>query len=148
MKKLIALLLAVGTLMGAMTQANARDDRDDRDDRTRGGSGRLHDGPSIIRIEVGDDRDDRDMLRRLRRLEQAVRELQNKVYQLEEGPRLETITTCRVKFFSVGNVEAEGRSLGEAQMNTLNECKRRGGGIFCKLDEIKAENCFTSERRI
>jgi hypothetical protein len=40
----------------------------------------------VIRIEIGSDsdRDTRAMVRRIARLEQAVRDLQNRVYQLED----------------------------------------------------------------
>lgn len=65
--KILSLFFILTTLLTATAEAQSR-----RDNRS----------PSI-RIEIGDDRDDREMLRRVHRLERAVRELQEKVYQLE-----------------------------------------------------------------
>lgn len=134
MKQIIALMLAVGTLLSAVAHANER--RGDLRDR---------DGRAIVRIEIGDDRDDRDMLRRVRRLEQAVRDLQNQVYQLQDAPRTITTNVCSGNFFSAGTFTGKAESRIEAISIVIAKCQRAGGGIFCKERDVR---CETVEERL
>lgn len=134
MKQIIALLLAVGTLLSAVAHANER--RADLRDR---------EGRSIVRIEIGDDRDDRDMLRRVRRLEQAVRDLQTQVYQLQDAPRTVTMNVCSGNFFSAGTFVGKAESRIEAMAIVIAKCQRAGGGIFCKERDVR---CDTIEERL
>lgn len=99
----------------------------------------LRDGRRIIRIDVGDDRDERDMLRRVRRLEQAVRDLQEQVYQLQAAPVRTTSHVCSATVFSIGMVIGRGPTQTEARASAMQECERRGGSIFCRPDELRCE---------
>lgn len=107
--------------------------------RVRNGSIDLGNGRSTIRIEIGDDRDDREMLRRVRNLERAVRDLQDQVYQLQSQPRTITLHVCRGTFFSVGTLVSKAISRAEAIASIMTECEDKDGGIFCKERDIKCE---------
>lgn len=98
----------------------------------------IRDGRTIIRINVGDDRDERDLLRRVHRLEQAVRDLQDKIYELNSSRE---IKVCSGDFFTIGTVIAKAPSELEARAIVMTNCQRKGGGIFCKEKDIK---CTTS----
>lgn len=85
-KTLIVSLLAL--VAGIMT-TQARD---------RDGSITLRDGRSVVRISIGDeDRNERVMVRRIRRLEEAVRDLQDTVYDLQTQTPVENKYVCGVK---------------------------------------------------
>lgn len=112
--------------------------------RVRNGSIDLGNGRSTIRIEIGDDRDDREMLRRVRNLERAVRDLQDQVYQLQAQPRTITLNVCSGNFFSVGTIIGKAESRIEAVASVMDQCNRRGGGIFCKERDVRCE--ITEER--
>jgi hypothetical protein len=133
MKFVVAMLLSLVTV-SAFAQS-----------RVRNGSIDLGNGRSTIRIEIGDDRDDREMLRRVRNLERAVRDLQDQVYQLQAQPRTITLNVCSGNFFSVGTIVGKAESRVEAVARVMDECNRRGGGIFCKERDVK---CEISEERI
>lgn len=92
-------------------------------DTYRDGRVGTNDGGTIIRIEVGNDResDTRETSKRIARLERAVRELQNRVYDLEDDQRPQTrevkIYTCAVTtsfdgtFIGKATTELEARSI-------------------------------------
>lgn len=109
------------------------------------GSITLRDGGSVVRINVGreDDRDSRSMAIRLRRLESAVRELQNRVYELEDEGRGREVTvhTCSLPTSFEGTFIGKGSTRVEARANAVNACER-GGGFPCSESRIKA--CETS----
>lgn len=90
------------------------------------GSVVLRDGRTILRINVGDDRDDRDSLIRIRRLEQAVRDLQDQVYQLQTAPRRESYVVCSGEFFVAGTMSARGNTETEARANLSSACQSKG----------------------
>lgn len=147
MKKIISLVLVLSVVLSSLS-AFAQSRRDDRrDDRQGSGTVVLRDGRSIVRIEVGDDRDDRDTLMRVRRLEQAVRDLQDKVYELQtnSAPRTQTVYVCSGDIFHVGFVMGKATSRTEAKAIALRQCQTKGGGIFCKESEI---SCEQTEERI
>lgn len=123
MKKVIFLALALVTLAGA-AQAQVR------------GRGPM---TNIVRIEIGDDRDDRDMLKRINRLERAVRDLQDKVYDLQSAPQKDEFV-CTGRFFSVDGirpVRSESKMIAIAEV--LEQCNRAGGSIFCKEEKVTCE---------
>jgi hypothetical protein len=125
MKKVILLALALMTLAGA-AQAQSRRD--------------IRNASSIVRIELGDDRDDREMLKRIVRLERAVRELQEKVYDLEATPVRVEGAICSAKFFKAGYIEATAAGMVQARAEVLRQCEKLDGGIFCDSKEIKCNN--------
>lgn len=122
MKHFILLALTLVTLIGT-AQAQRGPNRDSR--------------PSIVRIEVGDDRDDRDMLRRIHKLERAVNELQNKVYDLQSAPVKETGVYCMVNNFHAGIVEATAPTRLQAEAAIQIQFERKGKGIFYSARELK-----------
>lgn len=128
MKKLSFLFLALAMITGSVFAQ-----------RDMGGSINLRDGRTTVRINVGDDRDDRDMLMRIRRLEQAVRDLQDKVYDLQSAPRTQQVVVCSGDFFSVGMVMAKAPSEIEARGSVIAQCQAKNGGIFCKDRDIKCQ---------
>jgi len=134
MKKFILLALALLSL-SAVAQRRG----DDRD-----GSLTLRDGRNIMRIEIGDDRDDRDMLRRVRRLEQAVRDLQDQVYQLQStpvaAPRRHYVV-CSGTYFRAGPLSARANTETEARASLMSQCASRANQMFCgPLDgEVRCE---------
>ena len=131
MKKLLA-LLSVLIIASQSLVAFA-------DPGPRSGRLTLRDGRSIVRIEVGDERDDREMLRRIHRLESAVRDLQDQVYQLQTAPRTITRHVCSADFFTVGIVVGRGNTMIEAKAEAIRQCQVRGGNIFCKERELRCE---------
>lgn len=137
MKAFIVLALALVSL-SSFAQRGGRGDRE--------GSVTLGDGRNIVRIEVGDDRDDREMLRRVRRLEQAVREMQEQVYQLQSTPApRRSYVACSGQFFSVGTVSARGNTETEARGNLAQACEARGNhSMHC--DASGTRNSVRCER--
>jgi hypothetical protein len=120
MKKLVVLILALASLTAS---AQRRGDRD--------GSITLSDGRSIVRIDVGDERDEREMLRRVRRLEQAVRDLQDKVYQLQAAPARRSYFVCTGSFFVSGILTERGNTETEARAALAQRCQNRVHAMHC-----------------
>jgi hypothetical protein len=114
-------------------------------DNRNGGSLTLRDGRNIIRIEIGDDRDDREVLQRVRRLEQAVRDLQDQVYQISTTPRTRTVHTCGAEIFATGYVSGSGMTKIEAIENAMADCKKKDGGIFCSSDKLICETAVVRD---
>ena len=148
MKFIIIILLASMSLT-ALAQRHGND-RPRHD-----GSLTLRDGRSILRIDVGDDRDDRDMLRRVRRLEQAVRDLQDQVYQLQVAPPpppivvaapipRRTVYVCGGQFFTAGYLSARGYTESEARANLNSVCQRSGEGICITGSHNRNIRCETT----
>ena len=108
-------------------------------------------GRRIIRIEVGNERnnnDSREMGQRIMRLERAVRELQNKVYDLEETtPRSREVTviTCSLPTSFDGIFIGKASTETEARANAVNNCKR-SGAAFC--DDRYIRRCETSRETV
>ena len=144
MKNLLSLAFLMVALMSVSAFAQNRSDRNDN----RRNNVTLRDGRTILRIDIGDDRDDREMLMRVRRLEEAVRDLQDQVYQLAVTPRSRTVYTCSGDMFSIGQVSGSGQSVTEAVVNAMADCQRKNGGrssMFCKDKDL---TCFTREERM
>ena len=67
-----------------------------------GGNLTLGDGSNILRINIGDEKttDRKSMAKRMKRLERAVRDLQNRIYDLEDSDTTETpIWFCTAEAF-------------------------------------------------
>ena len=110
----------------------------------RGGRYTKNDGSTIIRIEVGSegDTDSRNMNRRMVQLERAVRELQNRVYDLEDDSRSQTrevrIFTCVIPTPFEGTFIGKGTTELEAKAEAAKACEK-SGSLSCNINRIK--NC-------
>jgi len=108
-------------------------------------SGRLtlSDGSNIFRISVGDERDQSadTMLKRIRNLEQAVGELQSKIYDLEREPAKPAqrmIFVCSmVSNFDKTYVD-EGDTELEARAAVIQKCTSAEAAMFCKKRPVCA----------
>lgn len=128
--KSLLVLLALTVSVTAM----AKDDR-------YSGSFTKNDGGTIIRIEVGSERDtdSRQMIKRMVQLERAVRELQNRVYDLEDDSRPQTreerVYTCVLStsfdltFIGKGSTEIEAKA-------QANKACQAAGASFCGVHRI------------
>ncbi len=102
----------------------------------------LSDGKNILRIDIGNERefDTRQLVQRITRLERAVRELQNRVYDLEDeatpARREVKVFTCTLPTSFDGTFIGKGKTEAEARANASNACKR-GGASFCSERDIK-----------
>lgn len=130
--KTILVLLALSLSFSAM----ARDER---------GSIELRDGKTILRIDVGNERDQdsRAMARRIVNLERAVRELQNRVYDLEEDTRPVysrevVVHVCALKTSFNGTFIGKASSETESRASVVQKCKN-GGAAFCESTPINCE---------
>ena len=134
MKK-IAVILALLTIS---TSSFARDNY---------GTISLNDGKNILRIDIGNEResDSRELSKRVARLERAVRELQNRIYDLEDdsGPttREVKIFTCILPTSFDGTFIGKGKTEAEARASASNNCEK-SGAPFCSDRYVK--NCETS----
>lgn len=112
-----------------------------------GGMITLRDGGNVVRISVGEEErnDRRSMARRIKRLERAVRALQNRVYDLEDdantAPREVTVHTCSLPTSFDGVFIGKGPTEIEARANAVNACEL-GGGFPC--GENRVSSCATS----
>ena len=112
----------------------------------------LNDGKNILRIDIGNERDvdSRQLAQRITRLERAVRELQNRVYDLEDeaipARREVKIFTCTLPTSFDGTFVGRGKTQGEARAEASNNCKE-GGASFCNDSDIKScESSIEIER--
>jgi hypothetical protein len=121
-------------------------------------------GRDIIRIDVEDDmgdiqvgrtlsiqdvqKENKRLRRRVHRLEQAVRQLQDRAYALESAPRITHVaparvprdSTCYIKTTFHGTVMGKGANEHEARANTLRACEKSDGGFDCEDGKIKCGN--------
>lgn len=151
MKKIISLVLVLSVVLSSLSAfAQARRD-DRRDDRQGQGTVVLRDGRSIVRIEVGDDRDDRDTLMRVRRLEQAVRDLQDKVYELQtnSAPRTRTVTThvCSITTNFDGTFVGKASSRVEAEALARQKCQNQRVS-FCTNTNVTPARCEVVQEEV
>lgn len=131
MKKLIVLGLLA--LMGLSTAFAQRD----LDGRVR-----TRDGHSIIRITVGDSRSDRDLVNRVRRLEQAVMDLQDRIYDLEANDRPITravnVYVCSMTTSFDGTFVGKASTKIEAEAITRSKCTQ-ARAAFCGSNTVQCE---------
>jgi hypothetical protein len=143
--KTILVLLALSLSVSAMAQ-----------DR---GHGRLslRDGSTIIRVNVGSDRenDSRENAKRIANLERAVRELQNRVYDLEDDARPTTrevkVYTCSLTSAFKGAYIGKGRSEVEARADAMQRCTMAAddrSAFFCGEERIKGCQATVEIERI
>lgn len=118
-------------LLALTTSAFARDNN-------RDGRMGTNNGVTIIRIEVGSERDSdsRAVMRRMMQLERAVRELQNRVYDLEDDARPQTrevrIYTCELTSnFGESYIGSQALTELEARNSAKNACTQRRNPMFC-----------------
>jgi len=137
------LLVLLALSLSVTSFAGDRDGRNDRDPRN-GGGGRidLRDGTTIVRIDIGDERetDSRAMMKRVANLERAVRELQNRVYDLEDDARPTTrevtVWTCSLPTSFDGTFVGKGKTETEARAAASNACTAKRSP-FCSDFNIK-----------
>jgi len=100
-------------------------------------------GRSTVRIIVSEH--SRDMGSRIRRLEMAVRDLQTRVYDLEEDPSGGDPESylCRLKYGSTTHLGELRPNCNEAKISAYNICMdRESFASNCDYDKIKCEpNC-------
>lgn len=132
MKKLSLLAIALLITTSAFAQQ--------RDNRNAPNISIQQRGP-VIRINVGDERDDREMLKRIVRLERAVADLQDKVFELSTRPVAREVIVCSAKFFSAGNMTATSLTEKDARTKLLIDCKAKTNEMFCNNSDI---SCYTS----
>lgn len=130
MKALLALIIITASLT-ASAQSRRSEGRID-----------LSSGDSTIRISVGNDRDrDLQLTKRVRMLEEAVRDLQAQVYDLRDEPRRErTVTTvvCAMTTSFNGTFIGKASSQTEAEANVRRNCEKAGVS-FCYSYTPKCE---------
>jgi hypothetical protein len=142
MKKMLTILALLTIATSAIADDRRNGPRDDRRDGPRDQREiELNDGKRIIRIDIGNDRDEgRELTQRLLRLERAVRELQNRVYDLEDdarAPRQVKVTTCLLKTPFDGTFTGKGANELEARKNAVAQCIPTVSFVFCNDSNIK-----------
>ncbi len=90
---------------------------------------------SIFRIEIGDDyknHSNKELKRRIWRLERAVAQLQDKVFDLQtQGSRSQKTWICTLSAMGE-NYSAAGETKAIAKAKVLKECSKKGDSFFCK----------------
>ena len=128
-------------------------------------------GRDVIRIDVDDDEpavrsrsmslselaaENERLRRRLKKLERAVRQLQDRTFDLENAPartvivptqpsqpvqpRGKTEYTCYVKTTFKGTVMGKGSTEAEARAAALRDCEAKDGGFDCDDAKLKCGN--------
>ena len=131
MKALLALIIIMASLT-ASAQSRQSEGRID-----------LRSGDSTIRISVGNDRDrDLQLTKRVRMLEEAVRDLQAQVYDLRDEPRTQTRTIYVCVLNAAFNQVFIGKASSqiEAQANARRSCES-SDGMGCS----RTMNCERTE---
>lgn len=139
MKKIIASVLLLAIVLSSVS-AFAQRDRDHRNNNNGRGSVILRDGRTIVRIDVGEE-NDREMALRIRRLEQAVRDLQAQVYDLRDTePRTRVVTThiCSMTTTFDGTFVGKATSKIEATAITRQKCEQADAS-FCSSNTVTCE---------
>lgn len=112
MKKIIFALVILTTVSQAFAQGRNRIDR--------------RDGRSTVRIVVGD-MNNAQLANRVRNLEEAVRDLQQEVYDIREDqqqPTLRQMHVCSVKTAFDGTFLGKASSRTEASALARNKCEQ------------------------
>jgi hypothetical protein len=101
----------------------------------------LNDGRSTVLITI-DDRQDLNL--RVRLLEEAVRDLQAQVYDLQDQPRrVSTIHVCALKTSWNGTLIGKASTKLEADADVRNKCNKAGlffcdsAPVTCEVQEIE-----------
>jgi hypothetical protein len=128
MKFMIALIVLVSSVS---TFAQSRNS----DGRVEIGGGR-----STVRIVVGNDRQDANQNDRIRRLEQAVRDLQDQVFDLRDQPQTTIVRTnvCSLKTTFDGTFIGKASTRTEAEAQVRNKCES-AGAAFCSSTKVNCE---------
>lgn len=96
----------------------------------------LTDGSTIFRISIGDERDQRpeSLMRRVRNLEQAVGELQAKVYDLQREPvrNEKTVFVCSTKDSFGGSYIGQGDTQLEGEFAAKTACEQKRHPMHCQ----------------
>lgn len=132
MKVLLALMMIM-TCLTASAQSRRSEGRID-----------LRNGDSTVRISIGNDRADNYLLaRRVRLLEEAVRDLQDQVYDLRENDvpreRSEKVVVCSLQTNFDGTFIGKASTRLEAEALARNNCQTAGAS-FCSSTEVKCES--------
>ena len=95
----------------------------------------------IFRIEIGKGSSSRDLQWRVQRLEQAVDQLQRKVYDLEShpsAPPASSLTTCYIKTPFDGTFSATEATETAARAGALEKCNAKAkSSIYCGENDLK-----------
>ena len=139
MKAVLSLVLILASL-SSFAQSR-RDPRNDNrnDNRPVEGQIVMRDGKTTVRINVGED--DRDQNARIRRLEQAVRDLQAQVYDLQDtqvSTRIVTTHVCSLKTTFEGTMVGKSSSRVEAEAEARNKCVR-ARALSCSTTSVTCE---------
>ena len=116
------------------------------------GSIRLDDGKNIFRMDIGNEKenDSRELSRRVNRLERAVRELQNRIYDFEDdsvpATREVTVYTCVLPTSFDGTFIGKGKTEVEARANAVNSCKKAGAPFCYESNVRKCESSIEIEK--
>ena len=127
MKKFLAVIILCA--VGPFAQA------DDID-----GSIVLRDGSKTVRISVGDHvTNSVGTSKRIRRLERAVRDLQDRVYELEgDEQRVVATWICKVEGLK-GTFYGEDVTRGRAERQAQESCQKRFHSMHCKFQSCTNE---------
>lgn len=137
MKAALALVLIVASLSSFAQSRGRNDNRNDN--RPVEGQITMRDGRTTVRINVGED--DRDQNMRIRRLEQAVRDLQAQVYDLQDvqvQTRIQTTHVCSMVTPFTGTFVGKASTRIEAEAVTRQRCQQ-GRGDFCSTNAVRCE---------
>jgi len=101
----------------------------------------------IFRIEIGkrdSSSDTQDLRQRVWMLEQAVRQLQDKVFQLEysnanrPSPVASKQYTCTLQNNMAGTFTSTKGSMGEAKADVIKQCTdKNSSNFFCKKKDVE-----------
>jgi hypothetical protein len=97
-------------------------------------------GRSTIRVDIGTDRTDANQNERIRRLEEAVRDLQYQVYDLRDQPQTTVITmnVCSLRTAFGGVFVGRAITRVEAEAQARNKCQNARVS-FCTNTRVDCE---------
>ena len=100
----------------------------------------------IFRVDVGPQHAPHTTMHNLQdrvwHLEKAVAQLQDTVYKLKREAKYRKPVrkySCYLETNFYGTFTAKGMSKNEAKGKVLQACNDKGGGIFCKSNEVKCD---------
>jgi hypothetical protein len=114
----------------------------------------LSDGSNIFRIEVGQEKGGsnsapspvNELYSRIFRLERAVRDLQNRVYDLQENVQPELrevkVATCTLETPFNGTYLGKGSTENQATFDAIRQCEKKADTYYCNGSRVK--KCETS----